>query len=90
MKISKRRLVASSFSWSTLTLIVVCELGLITSKLGAWQDPAPTDKSAASSPKPQDQKPPAPQDQKPADQKSTEEKPADQKPPERKIGRAHV
>jgi len=84
VKISKRRLVASSFSWSTLTLIVVCELGLITSKLGAWQDPAPADKSAASSPKPQDQKPPAPQDQKPADQKSTEERPADQKPPERK------
>ena len=66
MKISKRRLVASSFSWSTLTLILVCELGLNTSKLGAWQDPAPTDKSTASSPKPQDQKPPAPETGKPA------------------------
>jgi len=69
-----------------LALILFCGLGPSTSKLCAVQDPAPADKSAASSPNvpQQDQRPPAPQNQKATEQKSTEQKPTDQKPGDQK------
>ncbi|PYV23385.1 MAG: hypothetical protein DMG27_15875, partial [Acidobacteria bacterium] len=77
---------ASLHLWRVLALILFCGLGLSTSKLCAVQDPAPADKSAASSPNvpQQDQRPPAPQNQKATEQKSTEQKPTDQKPGDQK------
>ena len=83
---SERRLNASLHLWRVPALILFCGLGLSTSKLCAVQDPAPADKSAASSPNvpQQDQRPPAPQNQKATEQKSTEQKPTDQKPGDQK------